>query len=176
MALYYVWFLFFLFYRQPRQLLLLVGWRKWPKCQVLIGLETNSGKNKIFRKFSFSLEYSEKHVSSPIFGWKHVQTISFFQFHFQLQFLTKTKQILINQFLFSSLWAIPQSPSNLSKPLPLDLALSARVMTTLSFSMTRPFSSRRRSLTPRFDHGFAGCESRPSRSEATVWGSDFLFI
>ena len=120
----------------------------------------------------------------PQSGWKHVQTISFFQFHFQLQFQTKTKKILINQFLFStyqkkkkilfsSLWAIPQSPSNLSKPLslPLDLTPLARVMTTLSFPMTRPFSSRCHSLTPRLNHGFTWCEPRPSRSDATIWGS-----
>uniref|UniRef100_A0A7N2MWU6 ATPase AAA-type core domain-containing protein n=1 Tax=Quercus lobata TaxID=97700 RepID=A0A7N2MWU6_QUELO len=43
-------------------------------------------------------------------------------------------------------------------------------MTILSFSMTRPFLSQHRSLTPKLDHGFARCKLRPSRSEATVWG------
>ena len=120
----------------------------------------------------------------PQSGQKHVQTISFFQFHFQLQFQTKTKKILINQFLFSTYQKKKKKFSSplselfhnpyLSKPLslPFDLTLSARVMTTLSFSMTRPFSSRRCSLTPKLDHGFARCELRPSQSEATVWGSD----
>ena len=40
-------YIIFLFYRQPRQLLLLVGWRNGPKCQVLIGLWTKSDKNKM---------------------------------------------------------------------------------------------------------------------------------
>ena len=40
-------YIIFLFHHQPRQLLLLVGWQKWPKCQALIGLETKSDKNKM---------------------------------------------------------------------------------------------------------------------------------
>ena len=40
-------YIIFLFYRQPRQLLLLIGWQKRPKCLALIGLRTKSGKNKM---------------------------------------------------------------------------------------------------------------------------------
>ena len=40
-------YIIFLLHPQPRQLLLLVGWQKGPKCQVLIGLGTKSGKNKM---------------------------------------------------------------------------------------------------------------------------------